>query len=296
MRRQWEAHGLPNPPFRVVTNLEEAYSAFDELKPPLVMKPTNSGGAGRGVSVIRTIGDLEWAYQFAGPFCSEKDSLIVEQFVAGTEITVESISYAGEVHVLTMSDKVKPPLRTRVATSLNYPAAITPTARNEIATLTTQAVKALGIQDGPSHAEVILNSDGVTLLELAARGGGGHIFSTIVEAVTGVDMVRETARILVGEEPDLSAKRERGCVYRFFAPEYGTIREIRGMEAASVLPGVLDIEVTRKPGDVLGGLVNSIERSGFAVVAGRDRDEAVRRADEVSKTVVFDLDVVGASS
>jgi len=116
------------------------------------------------------------------------------------------------------------------------------------------------------------------------------VFSTIVEAVSGVPMVRESARILAGDEPDLRVRHARGCVYRLFVPSNGTIRAIRGLEAARALPGVLDVGVTRRPGDVLGDLTDSLQRSGFAVVCGRDRDEAIARADAVADTVVFELE------
>jgi len=48
--------------------------------------------------------------------------------------------------------------------------------------------------------------------------------------------------------------------------------------------------VTRRAGDVLGDLTDSLQRSGFAVVCGRDREEAIARADAVADTVVFELE------
>jgi biotin carboxylase len=131
---------------------------------------------------------------------------------------------------------------------------------------------------------------GPVLLELGARGGGGHVFSVIAEAVSGVPMVAESARVLVGDEPDLRVRHQRGCVYLLFSPQLGVIRAIRGVDEARALPGVLELGITRRPGDVLGPLADSLQRSGFAVVAGRTRQEAMRRADAVSKTVQFELD------
>jgi biotin carboxylase len=219
---------------------------------------------------------------------------MVEGFLEGTELTVEAIAHGGEVHVLAVSDKVKPPLRTRVATSLNYPAALEPETLERVERIASAAVRSLGITDGPAHAELIVGHDGPVLVELGARGGGGHVFSTVIEAVSGVDAVRESARVLAGDEPDLRVRRRAGCVYRLLSPVDGVVRAIHGVEAARGLPGVLAVGVTRKPGDVLGGLVDSLQRSGFAVVAGRDREEAIRRADEVERTVVFDLEPVHA--
>ena len=293
MRERWERDGLPNPPFRVVTEPAAAKRAAAEIGPPLIVKPADSGGGGRGVSVVGELDELEWAWDFARPF-ARNGRVMVEGFLEGTELTVEAIAHRGEVHVLAVSDKVKPPLRTRVATSLNYPAALEPGTLARVEELAHAAVSSLGIADGPAHVELIVGHDGPVLVELGARGGGGHVFSTVIEAVSGVDAVRESARVLAGDEPDLTVRRQAGCVYRLLSPQHGVVRAIHGVEAARELPGVLAVGVTRKPGDILGGLVDSLQRSGFAVVAGRDREEAIRRADEVERTVVFDLEPVHA--
>jgi biotin carboxylase len=289
MREQWERDGLANPEFRVVVSEREAREACEAIGLPVVVKPADSGGGGRGVSVVREPDELEWAYAFAEPR-ARNGRIVVERFLEGTELTIESISHGGEVHVLAVSDKIKPPLRTRVATSLHYPADLEPGTLEQVRALAAAAVLSVGITDGPSHVEMIVTDAGPVLLELGARGGGGHVFSVIGEAVSGVPMVAESARVLVGDEPDLRVRHERGCVYLLFSPECGVIRAIRGVDEARALPGVLELGVTRRPGDVLGPLVDSLQRSGFAVVAGRTRQEAMRRADAVFETVRFELD------
>ena len=289
MRKQWERDGLPQPAFRVVGTWDEARAAAEGIGFPVAVKPTDCGGGGRGVSVVHEAGELEWAWNFAHPFAAN-GRIVVEAYVDGTELTVETISRDGAVHVLAVSDKIKPPLRTRVATSLQYPAALTGAMRAAVGSLTRDAVSSIGITDGPSHLEMIVGDDGLRLLELGARGGGGHVFSTIVEATSGVDMVRESVRVLAGDEADLQVRRREGCVYRLFTPTDGIVRAIHGVEEARSLPGVIDLGVTRKPGDVLGGLVDSLQRSGFAVVVGRDREQAIDRADAVARTIQFELE------
>lgn len=288
MRECWQNAGLAIPDFRVVTSLDEAQQAAGELGYPLVMKPTDSGGGGRGVSIIRDMSEVSWAYEFARPF-ARNGRLILEGFLDGIEMTVESMSYAGRVVILAMSDKEKPPLRTRVATSLNYPAAFPETTLAQVRELVTNAVLALGITNGPGHTELIVTPDGPKLVEAGARPGGGHIFSLIVHAVSGVNMVHETAKLLVGKVPNLEIRYQRGCVYRFLCPPSGVVKAIHGVEEARALPGVLDIGILKKPGDRVQGLINSLERSGFAVVAGKDRSQAIERANRVERTVVFEM-------
>ena len=294
MRRRWSRDGLAQPGFRVVTDITEAHRAAAELGLPLVVKPAESGGAGRGVSVVREAAELDWALRFS--LASALDGrVIVEQFLDGTEMTVETMSVDGEVHVLASSDKVKPPLRTRVATRLRYPPQLTRAPLAEVHDLASRAVASLELADGPGHVELIVTAGGPRLVEMGARGGGGHVFSMVVEAATGVPFVRESARVVAGGDADLRIRYTRGCVYLFFVPEHGVIRAIRGVDRARTMPGVLALGVTRRPGDVVAGLVNSMQRSGYAVVTGRDRAQAIHRADAVAATVVFELDPVPAA-
>lgn len=294
MRRRWQRDGLAQPEFRIVHDAGEARRAAAELGLPLVVKPTESGGGGRGVSVVREAAELDWAYGFS--LASAVDGrVIVEQFLDGTEMTVETMSVHGEVHVLASSDKVKPPLRTRVATSLRYPPAIAGAPLAEVHELARRAVASLELTDGPGHVELIVTADGPRLVEMGARGGGGHVFSTIVEAVTGVPFVRQSAHVLTGGDADLQVRHTRGCVYLFFVPQHGVIRAIRGVDLARAMPGVLALGVTRRAGETVGELVDSLQRSGYAVVTGRDRAEAIERADAVAGTVVFELDPVPAA-
>ncbi len=188
-----------------------------------------------------------------------------------------------------MSDKQKPPLRTRVATSLNYPADFPEATLDQVRVLVRNAVQALGITVGPAHTEVIVTAEGPKLVETGARPGGGHIFSLIVNAVSGVNMVQQTAKLLVGEAPSLEVKSQRGCVYRFFCPPSGVVKAIHGVERAREMPGVLDLGILKKPGDKVEELINSLERSGFAVVEGANRSQAIRRADEVERAVIFEM-------
>jgi biotin carboxylase len=125
------------------------------------------------------------------------------------------------------------------------------------------------------------------LLELGARGGGGHIFSTIVKECTGVNYPQELARILTGDVPRLQARRNAAAVYRFFNPSPGIIREIRIGDKILELPYVVDFGITARVGQQFVGLRDSMHRLGFVVTRGRDREEARANADRVEHMVEF---------
>lgn len=291
MRDVWTKYGLPQPAYQVIHTFEELRKSVRQIEYPCVLKPTDCGGSGRGVSVIRSEDDLQWAYDFAKPFV-KNGRFIVESFLEGIEMTIESFSSNDQVIILAMSDKEKPDLRTRVATSLNYPAAFSEETLDSVRKLVTEAVPALGIMNGMSHTEIMVTANGPKLVELGARGGGGHIFHTIIEAVSGFKAPVEYGKQLTGLPVTIPKLTQNGAVYRFFNPPRGILKEVRHLEAARQVPGVLDIGIVKKPGDMVGNLENSLDRVGFVVTQGQTREEAVERANQAENLIEFVLEAV----
>jgi len=288
MRSVWRNAEVPIPNFRLAATQDEAVAFAAEIGFPCVFKPRRSS-AGRGISVAHTVDQAKWSAKFAWPHCRGL-GILVEHFLEGTELTVESISYGGQVHILAISDKVKPDLRTRVATSLNYSAEFEPEILAQIEDVARSAVTSLGINIGMAHTELILTSEGPKLVETGARGGGGHIFHTCIEAVSGINAPVACAHLLTGESLDLPKATRKGAVYRFFNPPPGILREVRGLDKLAELPYVLDYGMLKAPGDTVGVLVNSLERAGFVVTSGETRDLAIDAADRAEKLIEFVVD------
>lgn len=288
MRDTWSADKIPNPDYFVFSTLEELKSTIETVGFPCVIKPTDSGGSGRGISVLKSEEDLEWAYEFAKPYV-RNNRFICEGFADGTELTIETLSINGEVHVLACSDKEKPNLRTRVAMSLNYPAALNPEQKELVYTTVKKAVLSLGIDIGMAHTEVIINGMDIKMVETGARGGGGHVYHTIIEAVSGISAPAATAHTLTDDTFRIEEIMEHGSVYRFFSVPYGILNSVEGMEEVKEWKGILDIGMIKKPGETVGDLKNSLERAGHVITAGPNREVAVELANKAEAAIRFDI-------
>jgi biotin carboxylase len=290
MRDCWAAAGLPNPEYRVVCDGAGVRRAAMELAFPCVVKPTDCGGGGRGISVVESADQLDSAIEACAPYVANR-RIVVERFIAGTEMTIETLSIDGKVAVLAMSDKTKPAATTRVATSVNYPADSPDDITERVAEVVEAAVLAVGITDGMAHTEVIVQEGGQpVLVELGGRGGGGHIFHTIIEAVSGVNAPVETARVLTRSPVALPPIQRRGAVYRFFDIPPGILRGHRNLEEARAVPGVLEVDIHKTPGTWVGDLRDSMYRVGYIVTAGATRAEAIAAAEAVERIVEIDVE------
>ena len=196
MRTKFLEAGLSSPSFFKVKTKEEATTAALELGLPVVMKPTDNSGS-RGVTKVEKLADLEFSWGLAKEN-SRSGDIIVEQFLEGTEMTIEALSYKKEHQILAMSSKKRIPFPYCVSIDLTYPPPFSEETLVAVRELVISALDAIGIDVGPTHSEVIITEKGPVLLEIAARGGGFGVFSEVIPLVSGVDVVKECINLALG--------------------------------------------------------------------------------------------------
>ncbi len=289
MRDVWKHDKLPQPDYLIFSDKNDIWDIDKVLDYPIVIKPTYTGGGGRGISVAYNRQDLISSIFHARPFC-KNNRYIAEKYMDGIEVTVDSLVYKGQVYTLAISDKEKPKSKYFVATSLNFPADFPELIIDKIKNIVTIATDSFGVSNGATHAELIVDGEDIRLVEMGIRGGGGHLFNTIIEAVSGVNAPQELAKILCGDEPKLQTRYTRGVCYRFFNPNNkGRIKSIQYDEKLVRSDFVLDFGITAKVGDSFDGLIDSMKRVGYVVTAGANREEAVRNADLIENNTFFEI-------
>jgi hypothetical protein len=93
--------------------------------------------------------------------------------------------------------------------------------------------------------------------------------------------------LLIGKKYNFQIKQINGCVYRFFNPPNGRLKSIENLNKVKLIKGVLDFEIFVKPGDIIKDLKNSLDRCGYVVTKGKDREEAIEIADKAEKLIRF---------
>jgi biotin carboxylase len=283
-RELFQKVGIDQPKFTIIKSREDLQYGIAQINYPCIIKPVDNSGS-RGVSFICDESEIEKAYQSAIS-SSPTGVIILEEFMDGVELTIEGFSVNGEHHILAISDKYKPQGTFCVATQLAYPAAISKKNKEKITNQMIQAYEAAGIDDTPTHSEVILTKDGPKIVEISCRGGGFYVFSKVVQSVSGYDIVKNWTNLCVGEKVELPSVQEQGTVLRFFAAEAGKLQKVEGFRDAMSLQGV-EGGLFIQPGEVIPELKTDGSRTGWMITRGRDRDSAVQLADQVSKKVVF---------
>jgi biotin carboxylase len=287
-RRIWQRARVPSPRFRTFTVREEVLAAIPAFGFPSIVKPTDSSGS-RGVTKLESvhddlIGAVERAFHFA-----KSGEVLLEDYMSGTEFTVEVFCAQGEINVLAVTEKKKVTgtrgtVASELATSDRSPVVLA-----RIADAVEGAFVALGYFEGPGHAEAILMDDGnVGIVELAGRGGGFMVFDKFVPVVSGVNIARLTALQAVGLPLESFVVAKRAAVLRFFPTQAGTLHAVHGFDEANEVPGV-EAGCFVKPGASFSHAVADGDRLGFVLSCAATVTEAQSRADLAENMVVFDF-------
>jgi biotin carboxylase len=177
--------------------------------------------------------------------------------------------------VLQITDKLTTGAPHFVEMGHSQPSRLAETDQEKIKDLACRAVKAVGIDNGPAHVEIMLTKDGPKMVELGARMGGDCITSHLVPLSTGIDMVKATIDISLGLAPDITPKFEKGSAIRFFAAPEGVIAAIEGVDEARKIPGVREISFTKAVGDTVTAIGSSTDRVGFVISQANMAEAAV---------------------
>lgn len=254
MRKAFENNKCNSPKF--VISGDDTYSISD-FSLPLIIKPVDRSGS-RGVSKVDSFSDVTEAIRTAVQD-SFSGKAIIEEYIEGREVSVESISWQGEHYIITITDKVTTGSPHFVELAHHQPSNLADEVKDKIKKETLKALKALDIQNGASHAEFKINSQGeVFVIEVGARMGGDFIGSHLVPLSTGYDFLKAVITIALNEFeiPEITQDKYSGV--------YFLCEETR--ELLSYFQNETDFEVEKEiQNTALVKITNSNDRSGYLI-------------------------------
>lgn len=211
MRLCFMDHQVPSPKFAVADDKGVDLQGFHY---PLIVKPTDRSGS-RGVEKMNSPEELSSAIERAQNESFEHKA-IVEEFVTGREISVESISYQGTHYILQITDKVTTGAPFFVELEHHQPSSLPYEIKEEVKKIVLNALDSLHIQFGASHSELKITEDGdIKVIEIGARMGGDFIGSNLVKLSTGYDFLEGVVKVAMGNfvKPELTANNYSGVYF-----------------------------------------------------------------------------------
>jgi predicted ATP-grasp superfamily ATP-dependent carboligase len=277
--------GLPVPDFFSFALTEPIDSVLRDVIFPCVLKPLRLA-ASQGV--IRADNPAEFgaaveriARLLASPELqvtreSDLDRLLVERYIPGTEVALEGFLDEGQLRVLALFDKPDPLEGPYFEESIYVtPSRLPERIQKQISTCAAKCVRALGLTEGPVHAEFRVNDQGPWVLEVAPRPIGG-LCSRVLRFGPQRIFLEELLirRVLRLPGADLETEPDAAGVMMIPVPRSGILEEVQGTEEALAVPGICEIQITARLRDFIAAWPEGSSYLGFIFARGKTPDLA----------------------
>ena len=263
MRKAFERNGDPSPKNFRSDELNE--QIINSLELPLIVKPVDRSGS-RGITKITDKTQLNDAIRIAESLSFDKKAM-VEEFIEGKEYSVEYISYRGTHTFLALTEKFTTEAPHFIETGHIQPAYVSPVILEKIQSIVSHALDSLKIQNGASHSEIKINTDGaIKIVEIGGRMGGDCIGSDLVQISTGFDFVKMVIDIALGKKPDFTkiCEPRKAEVWFIFSRDDLNLLECEKKKNPKKIYRISDIEKISDDHKV----EDSSTRFGYYILAG----------------------------
>lgn len=297
MRQRLHAAGVPVPVYQNYPAHTEPALIAESVPYPCVVKPLLLSGS-RGV--IRADNPDEFAVAFrrtrsileASGMPADENDILVERFVVGFEVALEGLLTGGQLETLALFDKPDP-LDGPFFEETIYvtPSRLPNDVQAAISARTAEAATAIGLRQGPIHAElrVDLTTGDIWTIELAGRSIGG-LCSSVLEFGAGMSLEELILRHAAGMHRTAQRNETNAAgVMMIPIPRSGMLRAVKGVTEAMQVQNITGIEITAPLNQPIVALPEGSSYLGF-IFARSDSPEKAEHALRTAHSLLeFDI-------
>jgi biotin carboxylase len=284
MKVRFREAGVPIPWFSTVATPQELARIAVERGSDLVVKPADSRGS-RGVQRIARVKDLNNAFLLAQSH-SPTQRVMVEQYLSGPQVSTESVVINAKCLTPGLSDRNYEFLERYapffIENGGDLPSRLAPEIQTKIKHLVERAAAALGIVNGTVKGDIVVHDGEPYVIEMAARLSGGFFCTREIPLSSGVDFIGAAIKMALGECPtpeELEPVHTVPVVQRYAFPDPGRVMSIDGADEARLVPGIEDVIVTARIGDIIPPAGDKRPSAAMVLATGKSHDEALANAN-----------------
>jgi biotin carboxylase len=284
MKRRFRDAGVPVPWFAPVSSVSELRTLIAEHGTDLVIKPADSRGS-RGVQRLARVQDVQAAFELARRH-SPTERVMVEAYLEGPQVSTESVVTEGRCYPPGFSDRNYEFLELHapffIENGGDLPSHLPLQTQQRVKDVVARAAAALGVREGTVKGDIVVHKGEPYVIELAARLSGGFFCTREIPLNTGVDFIGCAIRVALGERiapEELEPKRQVPVIQRYAFPKPGRVIDVRGAQAAKHVPGIAEVIVTARPGDIIPPAGDKRPSGAMVLATGRNREEALAAAN-----------------
>jgi biotin carboxylase len=235
---------------------------------------------------VAQVQDLDKAF-FLARSHSPTDRVMVEQYLSGPQVSTESIVVDGICHTPGFSDRNYEFLERYapffIENGGDLPSSLPPDVQAKVKDVVARAAAALGIVNGTVKGDIVVHDGEPYVIELAARLSGGFFCTREIPLNTGVDFIGAAIKVALDEPvsaEELEPRRFTPVIQRYAFPKPGKVVSVAGAENARKIPGVAELVVTARPGDMIPPAGDKRPSAAMVLTTGVSRDAAISAAND----------------
>jgi biotin carboxylase len=278
--------------YALVGTLDQALEAAADLGYPVIAKPP-AEAISYGVRRCDDAEQLVAAFaDLAGYTASLRGQprtgeVLLEEYVEGVEVSVETMSFGGTTHVygVTSKDLFGDPYY--IECGHTFPVALPDDSRAELYGVVRRALASIGYDYGPCHTEVRLTDHGWRLIEANPRTPSSCM-TMLVTDVTGRSPILDAWLLALGERPAVEPVTWTGgaAVRMLYPTTAGTLLRVDGVDDAASDPDV-QVLLHVHEGEQLMARMDNSSCVGFTYATADDPATAAAIADAAAGKLTF---------
>jgi len=278
-----------NPYFTIIkdrTHLTEFVEQHAKMGPLMLKSPKASGS--RGVLFAEGAEQLE---TYANYLFNRYPGLpvLVEEFLPGQQYLVEVLVYNNQVHLVAVIEQEITFHQRFIVTGYSVLANPTGSFLEDLGDAVSSIVKELGMSMGACHLELRLVNNIWKLIEVNPRISGGAM-NRMIKAYCGINLVKETVRLALGEEPNLVKSYSHFVFTQYLTvSSSGILKSVTGRNRALKHPGITEVYIKYIRGSNIGPPSSMGKRCGYVMAIGSSPEEARIRAKTAASEIRFHL-------
>lgn len=288
MKDVLRAAGIPVARHALVGTRADAETFTAAVGFPVVVKPP----AGAGARATHRLNSQQELAQFLAQHPPATfDPMLFEEFLQGTEHSLETVSINGRAVWHSLTHYLPTPLTVLenpwIQWSVVLPREVDDPAFDDIRALAARALAALGMDTGVSHCEWFRRADGsIAISEIAARPPGAQI-TTMISRANDVAFVTAWVRLMIdGTFTPPTRRYAVGTAY-LRGQGRGRVKQVHGLDTVRAECGALICDVRLPtPGQAPTG---SYEGEGYIMVRHPETDVVHRAVQQIVSTVRVQL-------
>ncbi|MCL2030001.1 MAG: ATP-grasp domain-containing protein [Oscillospiraceae bacterium] len=222
--------------------------------------------------------------------------VLAEQYLDGPQYLTETLAADGRVRIAAVVEQEITYTGRFIITGYRMVTERDSEPHRSLETAAASILNAYGMRDGPCHLELRRAGGGWGLIEANPRIAGGAM-NLFIQTAYGVDLVKETLKFALGQEPDLTPEFIKEAFLQYVVvPAGGTLVKVTGKQKAQESPGAEHVYVKPRKGQVLYPPSSMGHRYAYVIATGASAEEARKNARAAAANIVFHLRPAGADS